>query len=156
MEGAERVPVDRRRVTVINDDAEVLAILHEILEEQAYDVVGMRGAEQSIEEIAVTEPDLLVIDLRLDPQASRLSGWDMVAMSRIHPRLQHVPIVVISADIYAIRERADELQAYGDVHLMAKPFEVTTLEELVRRLLDRTMPPPMRDDDDPGRAAEAV
>jgi DNA-binding response OmpR family regulator len=156
MNGAEHGPVDRRRVTVVNDDAEVLAILREILEDQAYDVVGLRGAEQSIEEIAVTAPDLLVVDLRLDPQASRLSGWDMVAMSRVHPRLREVPIVVISADLLAIRERADELQAYGDVHLMSKPFEVATLEELVRRLLDRTAPPPLRDEDEPGRTAEAV
>ena len=156
MNGPELIPVDRRRVTVINDDAEVLAILREILEDQAYDVVGMRGAEKSIEDIAVTEPDLLVVDLRLDPQASRLSGWEMVAMSRVHPRLREVPIIVISADLMAIRERAEELQAYGDVHLMSKPFEVTTLEELVRRLVDRTAPPPIRDEDDEDRAAEAV
>jgi hypothetical protein len=56
----------------------------------------------------------------------------------------------------AIRERAEELQAYGDVHLMSKPFEVSTLEELVRRLVDRRAPPPLRDGDEPGRAAEAV
>jgi CheY-like chemotaxis protein len=141
LNGPELIPVDRRRVTVINDDAEVLAILREILEDQAY---------------AVTEPDLLVVDLRLDPQASRLSGWEMVAMSRVHPRLREVPIIVISADLMAIRERAEELQAYGDVHLMSKPFEVTTLEELVRRLVDRTAPPPIRDEDDEDRAAEAV
>jgi CheY-like chemotaxis protein len=152
----ELTSVDRRRVTVINDDAEVLAILREILEDQAYDVVGMRGAEKSIEDIAVTEPDLLVVDLRLDPQASRLSGWEMVAMSRVHPRLREVPIVVISADLMAIRERADELQAYGDVHLLSKPFEVTTLEELVRHLVDRMAPPASRDGGEPGRAAEAV
>jgi CheY-like chemotaxis protein len=156
MDRPEHTPGDRRRVTVINDDAEVLAILREILEDQAYDVVGMRGAEKSIEEIAVTEPDLLVVDLRLDPQASRLSGWEMVAMSRVHPRLREVPIVVISADLLAIRERADELQAYGDVHLMSKPFEVTTLEELVRRLVNRRPRPSARDGDEPGRAAEAM
>jgi DNA-binding response OmpR family regulator len=156
MDAAEHMAVERRRVTVINDDAEILAILREILEEQEYEVVGLRGAEQSIEEIAVTTPDLLVVDLRLDPQASRLSGWDMVAMSRVHPRLRHVPIIVISADVFAINERADELQAYGDVHLMVKPFEVTTLEELVRRLLDRTVPSPLHGDGDSGQAAEAV
>ena len=156
MNRPEHMPGDRRRVTVINDDAEVLAILREILEEQAYDVVGMRGAERSIEDIAVTEPDLLVVDLRLDPQASRLSGWEMVAMSRVHPRLREVPIVVISADLMAIRERAEELQAYGDVHLMSKPFEVSTLEELVRGLLDRHAPRRVRDGDQPGHAAEAI
>lgn len=156
MDRPEHTPGDRRRVTVINDDAEVLAILREILEDQAYDVVGMRGAEQSIEDIAVTEPDLLVVDLRLDPQASRLSGWEMVAMSRVHPRLREVPIVVISADLLAIRERADELQAYGDVHLMSKPFEVTTLEELVRHLVNRRPRPAVRDGDGPGRAVEAM
>jgi hypothetical protein len=79
----------------------------------------------------------MVIDLRLDPDRSRLTGWDIIVLARAHDRTGTVPIILCSADRIGTQDHGDELQALTDVHILLKPFAVDEMEELVGRLLAR-------------------
>jgi DNA-binding response OmpR family regulator len=68
------------------------------------------------------------------------SGWEIVALSRADDRLSDRPILVCSADIASLREKADELQRIGDVHVLEKPFGVDEITDLVARLAGRGSP----------------
>lgn len=123
------------RITVVNDSAEFLELMREVLTDAGYAVTTFEGDATSIEEIAASGPDLLVVDLRL--RGNDPTGWDVALMARAHAPLRDVPIVICSADVQQIRERQDEMTALADVHLLAKPFGLNDAEELVGRLLSR-------------------
>jgi CheY-like chemotaxis protein len=122
----------RPRISVVNDNPDFLALMADILAEDAgYEVTLFHNERVTIDEIVGVEPDLLVIDLLL----GGASGWDLVALARAHDRLAAVPIIVCSADVAELRDRAAELVRVGDVHLLAKPFSVDEITELVERLI---------------------
>jgi two-component system NtrC family response regulator len=127
------------RITVVNDNEQFLALMHDLLSQEGYDVKVVDGDTATIEGIAATDPDLLVIDLRLGSTAP--SGWDVLLMARAHEPLREIPVVLCSADVVELRARADEMAAIADVHVLEKPFRIEEAEELVRRLLEREPPP---------------
>jgi len=125
------------RIVVINDNPEFLELMSAILDDDAgYDVTLFDGQQASIEAIASTRPQLIVIDLLL----GGASGWEIATLARADERLADVPIIVCSADVTALRDRADELERIGSVHVLAKPFGIDELTELVVRLIGRAQP----------------
>lgn len=140
----------RARVTVIDDSPEFLALIDDVLA-PAHDVVTQQVVH-SVAAIAATTPDLLVVDLHCGGPEGGLTGWEIVAQARRHPRLRYVPIVLCSADLAALREDRISLIGYGDVQLVAKPFDLLAFEQLVGRTLrlaDGPRPVPLEDADYP-------
>jgi CheY-like chemotaxis protein len=121
------------RVTVVNDDPDFLALMDEVLDMLGHDGTAVRAGDASLESIADTRPELLILDLHLagDP----LSGWVVAKAARRHPALVSVPIVIASGDHDFVREREEELKAMPDLHLLLKPFGIGDVEQLLRRLL---------------------
>jgi CheY-like chemotaxis protein len=127
------------RITVVNDNEQFLALMHDLLTQDGYDVRVVDADSATIEAIADTDPDLLVIDLRLGSLAP--SGWDVLLMARAHEPLRDIPVILCSADIVELRARTEEMSAIADVHVLEKPFRIEQAEELLRRLLEREPPP---------------
>jgi len=122
----------RPRITVVNDNPEFLALMSAILDDDAgYNVTLFNGEATSIDEIAASAPDLVILDLLL----AGASGWDIVALARADERLASIPLVVCSADVTSLRERAGELERIGNVHVLAKPFGIDEVTGLVERLI---------------------
>ena len=124
----------RPRISVLNDNADFLELMSAILDEDAgYEVQLFNGSETTIADLSASEPDLIVVDLLL----GGASGWEIVTLSRADSRLADVPIIVCSADVAALRERSDELQRIGNVHVLPKPFGIDELTGLVENLVGR-------------------
>jgi len=124
------------RVTVINDQPDYLGVMRDVLEALDHDGTPLRGETVSIDDIAATEPDLLIVDLRMDSGVLN-DGWGVIVGARADPRLASVPIIISTADHDFLRNRAEEISALADVHPLPKPFGMEDVEELIRRLLDR-------------------
>jgi CheY-like chemotaxis protein len=126
----------RPRITVLNDNPEFLELMSAILDDDAgYDVVTFSEATTSVDDLVESRPDLVIVDLLL----AGASGWEIVALSRADERLTDVPIIVCSADVASLRERAGELERIGNVHVLAKPFGIDELTEIVERLIGRAV-----------------
>jgi DNA-binding response OmpR family regulator len=126
----------RPRITVLNDNPEFLELMSAILDDDAgYDVVTFSEATTSVDDLVESRPDLVIVDLLL----AGASGWEIVALSRADGRLIEVPIIVCSADVASLRERAGELERIGNVHVLAKPFGIDELTEIVERLIGRAV-----------------
>ena len=127
----------RPRISVLNDNADFLELMSAILDEDAgYEVQLFNGSETTIADLSASDPDLIVVDLLL----GGASGWEIVTLSRADSRLADVPIIVCSADVAALRERTDELQHIGNVHVLPKPFGIDELTGLVENLVGRAAP----------------
>jgi CheY-like chemotaxis protein len=125
---------DRPRISVVNDNRDFLELMSAILDEDAgYDVTLFNGEETSIGALADSSPDLVIVDLLL----GGASGWELVTLSRADERLAETPIIVCSADVAALREREDELAQVANLHVLAKPFSIDQVTELVERLIGK-------------------
>ena len=132
------MPEQRRpRITVLNDNPEFLELMSAILDEDAgYEVSLFNGQETGLDRIVSSNPDLVIVDLLL----GGASGWELVTLARADERLAGIPIIVCSADVAALRERAGELKSIGNVHILAKPFSIDEITRLVEDLVGRAVP----------------
>lgn len=129
------------RVTLIDDSIEMRSIMSEILESAGCSVTTMSGEHASVDQVAGTKPDLIIIDLILGRDGHVLSGWEQLTLIRSHRSLRAVPVLVCSGDIVQLRARADELKADPATSVLEKPFSLGELESTVTRLVGESAPP---------------
>ncbi len=131
---AEGSPTAHRRVSVVNDNPDFLELMQDILEADNYDVSIINGEHiSSIEPIRATQPELLIVDLRLS-QAT-VTGWDIAKQIRADHEMAKIPMILCTGAPDEVRERAAELAALPRVEVLAKPFAIGELESMVARLL---------------------
>lgn len=117
------------RITLVDDDHDLLALLSEVFASQPA-TVNIVDAFESMTSIADTSPDVILIGLGT---RARLAPWQLVGLIRHHRALHDVPVIVCTVDV-AADMRGGQLGAYPGVHAVAMPFELDVLEQLVRRV----------------------
>jgi DNA-binding response OmpR family regulator len=121
MEGTER----RRRVIVVEDDADIAALLTDILDTEGYASVAVSDSV-ALDLLLDRRPDLVVLDLRL----TRGGATGILDSLRAHG-MSDVPILLLSAAT-DLPERAREL---GVEQYLAKPFELDEFLVIVRDMV---------------------
>lgn len=123
------------RVTVINDSPEFLRLMRDILDDLGHRMTGFQAVETSIEDVVASQPQLLIVDLRLQDKPQEISGWELIILARSHRGLQNVPIILCTADVWELKKRATDLEQIAGVHVITKPFELDDMCSLVQTLL---------------------
>jgi CheY-like chemotaxis protein len=123
------------RVTVINDSTEFLDLMRDLLTDLGHEMTGYEAVETSIEEVVASDPQLLIVDLRLQNRPQEISGWELIILARSHRRLTKVPVILCTADVWELKKRAKDLEQIAGVHVLTKPFDMEEMCTLVQRLL---------------------
>ena len=84
-----------KRILVIDDREELLALLRMILEDERYQVSVLREGQGAIERIRADQPDLVILDLRLEDA----SGVDVLQSLRAHTGTADIPVIVYTAAV---------------------------------------------------------
>jgi DNA-binding response OmpR family regulator len=118
---AARVPAD---VLVVEDDADLLAIVEMILVDAGHRVRTARDGRAALDRVAEAMPSVVLLDMRMPG----MNGWDFAR--EFHARHgRAAPIVVVTAAENA-RARAEEIGADG---FLAKPFDLEDVLRAVER-----------------------
>jgi CheY-like chemotaxis protein len=133
------------RITVVDDSVEFLELMREVLRDGGHEVTALQGAEARVEDLAATAPELLIVDLAIDPDGygdveNAMDGWALITMARVHPRLASIPIILVTADIAFLRKRGEEITRVAAVHALEKPFSLDEIDELISYALDGGAP----------------
>ena len=123
------------RITVINDSPEFLGLMKDLTFRIGHEMIGFEAVSVSLAEVVASEPELIVLDLRLENQAQEISGWELLALARAHAALQSVPIILCTAATWEVERRAHELAEVADVHVRTKPFAVQEMMALIKALV---------------------
>jgi two-component system response regulator MprA len=119
----------RPRVLVVEDDRNLRDVLRFALSTGGWQVALAENAQHGLTQLAVTEPDAVVLDVGLP-------DMDGLALCRRLRRAGNpVPVLMVSARA-GIEHRIDGLDAGADDYL-AKPFDVGELRARLRALLRR-------------------
>jgi CheY-like chemotaxis protein len=114
---------DRRPILVVDDDAEILAMLRDFLEGEGLVVRTAANGAEALDMLAEVDPALILLDMRMPV----LDGWGFA--ERFRERRLDCPIVVMTAAESA-RRWAEEI---GATSYIAKPFDVNELLQTIER-----------------------
>ncbi len=119
-------------IALVDDDAHIVMLLDDLFGEEGYRTLGISAGADAYATIAREQPDLVILDLWLEQQDT---GWTIYNRLRADDATARIPVIMCSADVGTLRERAAEIAARGDAAI-EKPFDIVALLALVTDLLD--------------------
>ena len=129
----DRVPLNAAsggsgRILVCDDTQQIRQLIRVNLELEGYEVVEASDGQEALE--ILEDPAKMLPDvITLDALMPRRDGWWTVSMIRADPRLERIPIVMVTASVQS-HHRAQAEQAAVDA-FVAKPFDPDELVALI-------------------------
>jgi two-component system response regulator PrrA len=116
------------KVLIVDDNPDIVALLRANLRMAGFETSEARNGEVALRRIQEDRPDLILLDLMMPV----LDGWGVLEALKHRPGSPTV-VVVTAAESPANVDRAQRLGVSGYV---TKPFNLVSLLELVRSLVD--------------------
>ena len=117
------------RIVVVEDDPVMLRMVGDYLEQHNMRCVSASGRQEMVHHFAATEPDLVVLDLRLGQE----DGFDLLREIRSR---SDVPIIITTGDRRDEIDRVVGLELGADDYV-TKPFSLRELLARIRAVLRR-------------------
>jgi CheY-like chemotaxis protein len=121
--------MDKPLALLIEDDRDVAELFRHVLDMAGYDSEIIYDGFEANRRLAISQPDVVLLDLQLPG----VSGIDILKKMRADERLKNIPVIVITAYAYY----AKNLPIKPDLFLL-KPVDIHDLSSLIRRLRDKT------------------
>jgi diguanylate cyclase len=117
-------------ILMVDDEPTTMEVVQTFLQEVGYhNFVLIENSTEAMAFLEKQRPDLLLLDLVM-PQ---VSGFDILKAVRSHPKLKHLPIIVLTSS----SDYKDKLAALdlGATDFLAKPVDPSELQLRVRNTL---------------------
>lgn len=114
------------RILVVDDDHDTADTMARLIQTMGFDAKPVYDGLQAVEEVVAYSPDMALIDISMPEH----DGYETVERIRKLPEGMHMILVAVTG----WTREADKRRAYDagfDLHI-AKPMQVTTLQELLR------------------------
>ncbi|MCB1721031.1 MAG: response regulator [Rhodospirillales bacterium] len=119
------------KILVIDDNAFILKLVHDILDRYGYVVFTARTGLGGYEVACNEHPDLIILDLRLED----IGGLKVLDKIKDNNAIKAIPVAMLSSE-NNYHEILKSL-AFGAEDYIVKPFKQSTLTKKVLRLLHR-------------------
>jgi DNA-binding response OmpR family regulator len=118
-------------VLLIDDDSDVRALLKTALEKQGFSVDLAENGEQGLKQIAVHQPGLILLDMRLPD----LDGFAVLKALKAMPAAATIPVIALTGSTDLKTEARARVLALGGSDVIAMPIDVDRLVEEVKLFL---------------------
>ena len=117
------------RILVIDDQADIRLMCRVNLHLEGYEVAEAVDGESGLAAVREHKPDLILLDVMMPG----LDGWQVLDALKADATTATIPVVMLTARV----QREDEIRGWssGAADYLAKPFNPSTLTEVVRRTL---------------------
>ena len=119
------------RVTIVHDDDAMRELLDDVLTSLGFRVQQFAQATADLHTLIASDPQLILVELRLDPHREELSGLQTIHAARSTQQLRDVPIIVCSADPPALADAWPDFMDRGDIQRLELPFDLDTLAQVI-------------------------
>jgi len=127
-EGAQQL-LDAK-IMMVDDEPTTLAVIRSFLKRDGYqNFILIDDSRRALKAIEETCPDVLLLDLMMP----EVSGFDILKAVRRHPKLGHLPVIILTAS----EDADDKLHCLdlGATDFLAKPVDPSELRLRVRNTL---------------------
>ena len=119
------------RVLVVDDEPDLLELIHYNLTKAGYDVASVLSGEEALAHVRASLPDLIVLDVLLPG----LDGLEVCKALRRNPATASIPIVMLTA-------RSEDADVVAGLELgaddyLTKPFSPRVLLARIKAVLRR-------------------
>ena len=121
------------RVLIVDDEPDLLSVLHFGLDVEGFDVLEASDGEQGLNMAREHTPDLIVLDLMLP----RMDGYKVCRALKFDERYRRIPVFILSARS-GETDRRLALDLGADAFI-TKPYD---MKDLVSRIRNRLNMPP--------------
>ncbi len=120
---------EKTRILAVEDEEDILALLHFNLIKAGYEVEGVGCGEEALQSIAIRHPDLILLDLMLPG----IDGLEICRRLREGESTSHIPIIMLTAR----GEEADVVRGLelGANDYVTKPFSFKILLARIQNVL---------------------
>jgi len=117
------------RILVVDDQPDIRLMCRVNLQLEGYEVLEAGDGEVGLEMVRNEHPDLVLLDVMMPG----LDGWQFMEAIKADAGTAQIPIVLLTARV----QREDEIRGWlsGAADYLPKPFNPSTLTEVVRRTL---------------------
>jgi len=120
------------RLLVVDDEQSICWGLTRLGESMGHEIAAASSAEQALELVEDSQPDVIVLDVRLP-------GMDgLTAIEHLREHVGQVPIIVITA--YGDLQTAVKAVRNGAFEYIVKPFDLDQMQRTLQRALDSKRP----------------
>jgi CheY-like chemotaxis protein len=119
------------KILIAEDERDIRDLVAFTLRFAGHEVVAVENGAEAVEAAPIEMPDLILMDVRMP----RMTGYEACQNIKADARVQHIPVVFLSA-----KGQDSEIQAgldAGASEYLLKPFGPMELTEKVRELLDK-------------------
>lgn len=116
---------DRRRVLIVEDEADLAWVEQFNLESEGYEVRVALEGRAALDALDSFSPDILVLDLMLP----HVDGWSVLARVREIPADRRPKVILVSA-VAGLGDQA-RAERLGVGSFLPKPFDIDELVRLV-------------------------
>ncbi len=124
-----------KRILVIDDREELLALLRMLLEDAAYRVSVSQDGSDITDLTRNDPPDLIILDLRL----GEVSGLDVLESLRGNKVTAEIPVIVATAALTEMEVAQNLITSdpgrYANVSVLRKPFDSDALLERIAQMI---------------------
>jgi len=112
-------------ILIVEDDPKHVNVLRGYLEPDGYRLRVARSRDEGIEMLKAEPPDLVVLDLRLDPDPAKQEGYEVCRWLRQNPKTADIPVLMFTVlDRLEQIERGVEVEANDYLVKLSSPDEV--------------------------------
>jgi CheY-like chemotaxis protein len=97
-----RISPAHRRLLVVDDDAHVVDLVRQLLEDQPYEIEAAVDGQAALEAMAQRQPDVILLDLLMP----HLDGFGVLEYLHRTPRYRDIPVIVLTARTCTAEEQA--------------------------------------------------
>lgn len=121
-----------KHILIVNEEEELRDLMQTILHSKGgYEVSQGTYKPAMLPWIEELKPDLVISDVTFGEETP---GFELVDKLKLNPATTHIPVILCSGDIAALRKRQTYL-AEKNVGVLYKPFEVDELLGAVKQML---------------------
>lgn len=119
-----------RRVLVIDDEADVKAVVCGCLEDiGGWEVISARSGQEGLEKAQSDNPDAIVLDVMMP----EMDGLEFLKRLKTNPKTSQIPVVLLTAKANLIS--SSTITEFGIAGAIAKPFNPILLSQQIAAFL---------------------
>lgn len=117
------------RILLVEDDFDIRQVLHLYLKYYGFEMREAADGQEAIDLIPVYRPDLIVLDIMMQP----VDGWEVLHWLRAQRMNPPLPVLVLTA----LYQPEQQLQGFeeGAIEYLTKPVQPDIIVERIRTLL---------------------